>query len=67
MKTLESLQHFSHYKSMDFFPDAPGQLTPQPEVGSGSVSNPSEILWLPLLSAENMIQLKIKTLERSQV
>ena len=31
MKALECLQHFSHYKSMEVFPDAQGQLTPQPE------------------------------------
>ena len=29
MKELESLQDFSHYKSMGIFPDAQGQLTPQ--------------------------------------
>ena len=29
MKELECSQDFSHYKSMGFFPDAQGQLTPQ--------------------------------------
>ena len=29
MKELECSQNFSHYKSMGFFPDAQGQLTPQ--------------------------------------
>ena len=29
MKELECSQHFSHYKSMEIFPDAQGQLTPQ--------------------------------------
>ena len=29
MKTLEWSQHVSHYKSMGFFPNAHGQLTPQ--------------------------------------
>ena len=30
MKELECSQDFPHYKSMGIFPDAPGQLTPQP-------------------------------------
>ena len=29
MKALESLRHFSHYKSMGIFSNARGQLTPQ--------------------------------------
>ena len=29
MKDLECSQDFSHYKSMGFFPDSQGQLTPQ--------------------------------------
>ena len=28
MKALEWSQHFSHYKSMEIFPNAQGQLTP---------------------------------------
>ena len=34
MKELECSQDFSHYKSMGIFPDAQGQLTPQPLVRS---------------------------------
>ena len=30
MKGLEWSQHFSHYKSMEIFPDAQGQLTLRP-------------------------------------
>ena len=44
MKELECSQDFSHYKSMGFFPDAQGQLTPQSLVESGRNSNFSEIL-----------------------
>ena len=66
MKALEWSQHFSHYKSMEIFPDTQGQLTPQPEVWSGKMLNPSEILWLSFLSARLKIQSKIKALEWSQ-
>ena len=52
MKKLECSQDFSHYKSMGFFPDAQGQLTPQSMVGSGQISNSSEILWLSSLPAK---------------
>ena len=51
MNALEWSQHFSHYRSMEIFPDAQGQLTLQQEVWSGRISNPSKILWLSLLSA----------------
>ena len=51
MKELESLQDFSHYKSMGIFPDAQGQLTPQSLVESGRISNLPEILWLSSLTA----------------
>ena len=44
MKELEWSQDFSHYKSMGIFPDAQGQLTPQPLVESGPNSKLSEIL-----------------------
>ena len=58
---------FSHYKSMGIFPDVQGQLTPQPEVGSGRISNLSQILRLSLLPARmRKIQSKIKALEWSQ-
>ena len=39
MKGLEWSQHFSHHKSMEFFPDAQGQLTLQSLVQSGPISN----------------------------
>ena len=44
MKELECSQDFSHYKSMEIFPDDQGQLTPQSLVRSGRISNSSEIL-----------------------
>ena len=37
MQVLECSQHFSHYKSMEIFPDAQGQLTPQSLVLSGRI------------------------------
>ena len=67
MKELEWSQHFSHYKSMVFFPDAQGQLTHMSLVGSCRISNPFEILWLILLPARIMKnKLKMKELEWSQ-
>ena len=44
MKVLECSQHFSHYKSMEIFSDAQGQLTPQSLVRSGGISNSFEML-----------------------
>ena len=44
MKELECSQDFSDYKSMGFFPDAQGQLTPQSLVRSGRISNLFEML-----------------------
>ena len=44
MKELECSQDFSHYKSMGFFLDAQGQLTPQSLVRSGQISMSSEML-----------------------
>ena len=44
MKELEWSQDFSHYKSMGIFQIAQGQLTPQSLVGSGRISNSSEML-----------------------
>ena len=59
--------HFSHYKSMEIFSDAQGQLTPQPLVRSGRISNSFEMLWMSLLSASmKTIQSKMKALEWSQ-
>ena len=44
MKELECSQDFSHYKSIGFFPDAQGQLTPQSLVRFGRISNSSKML-----------------------
>ena len=44
MKVLECSQDFSHYKSMGFFPDAQGQLTPQSLFRSGRISNSFDML-----------------------
>ena len=46
MKELECSQDFSHFKSMAFFPDAQGQLSPQSLVRSGRFSNSSEMLCM---------------------
>ena len=51
MKELECSQDFSHYKSMEIFQDAQGQLTPQSLVRSGRISNSSEMLWMFSLPA----------------
>ena len=57
-------QHFSHYKSMVYFPDAQWQLTPQSIVGSCRTSNSFKILWLSLFSAKmKKIQSNMKVLE----
>ena len=67
MKVLECSQYFSHYKSMGFFPDAQGQLTPQSTVRSGQISNSVETLWLSSLPATmKKIRSKIEALECSQ-
>ena len=67
MKVLEWSQHLSHYKSMGIFPDPKGQLTHKSLVQSCRISNPSEILWLSLLSARiKKNQSKMKELEWSQ-
>ena len=67
MKELECSQDFSHYKSMGFFPDAQGQLTPQSLVRSGRISNSSEMLWVFSLPASmKKIQSKMKALEWTQ-
>ena len=67
MKVLEWSQHFSHYKSMEIFPNAQGQLTHKSFHGYCLISNPSEILWMSLLPARmKKIQLKMKALEWSQ-
>ena len=51
MKVPDWSQHFSHFKSMENFPDTQWQLTPQSKVGSCRILNPYEILWLSLLPA----------------
>ena len=51
MKELECSQDYSHYKSMEIFPDAQGQLTPQSLVRSDRISNSSEMLWMFSLPA----------------
>ena len=51
MTTLEWSQYFSHYKSMEIFPDTKGQLTHKSLVGSGRISNPFKMLWLFSLPA----------------
>ena len=67
MKELECSQDFSHYKSMEIFPDAQGQLTPQSLVRSGQISNSVETLCLSSLPAKmKKIQSKIEALECSQ-
>ena len=46
MKELECSQDFSHYKSMEIFPEAQGQLTPQSLVRSCRILNWFEMLWM---------------------
>ena len=53
MKELGCSQDFSHNKSMEIFPDAQGQLTPQSLVRSGRISNSSEMLWVFSLPARS--------------
>ena len=59
MKELEWLHYFTHDKSMGIFPDAQGQLTPQSLVGSGRISQSSDLLWFSLLPA-TMIEIGLK-------
>ena len=67
MKELECSQDFSHFKSMEIFPDAQGQLTPQSLVRSGRISNSSVILWMFSLPASmKKIRSKMKALEWTQ-
>ena len=44
LKALEWSQHFSHYKSLEIFPNAQGHVTHKSLVGSYRISNPSETL-----------------------
>ena len=67
MKVLEWSQRCSHYKSMEIFPNAKGQVTHKSFVRYCSISNPSEILWVSLLPARmKKIQSKMKAIEWSQ-
>ena len=67
MKELECSQDFSHYKSMEIFPDAQGQPTPQSLVRSGRISNSSEMLCVSSLPASmKKIRSKMKALEWTQ-
>ena len=67
MKVLEWSQRFSHYKSMEIFPNAQGQLTQKSFVGYCPILNPSEMLCLSLLPARmKKTQSKMKALEWSQ-
>ena len=67
MKVLDCSQDFSHYKSMEIFPDAQGQLTLQSAVRSGRISNSSKTLWLSSLPTKmKKIQSKLEALECSQ-
>ena len=60
MKELECTKDFSHYKSMEIFSDAQGQITPQSLFRSGRISNSSEMLCMFSLPAS------MKALECSQ-
>ena len=52
MKSLEWSQHFFHYNSMGIFPDTQWQLTPQSEVSSGRISDPSRLYGCPCYQQE---------------
>ena len=72
MKELDCSQDFSHYNSMEIFPDAQGQLTLESTVRSGQISNSSKTLWLSsfmhvlLTCSLRLIKSKMKELECSQ-
>ena len=67
MKQLECSQDFSHYKSMEIFPDAKGQITPQSLVRSSRISNSFYMLWMLSLPASmKKIRSKIKALACSR-
>ena len=67
MKELECSQDFSHYKTMEIFTDAQGQLTLQSLVRSSRISNSSEMLYMFSLPASmKKIRSKMKALECSQ-
>ena len=67
MKVLEWSQRFSNYESMGIFPNAQGQLTHKSFFRYCPILNPSEILWVSLLTARiKKNQPKMKKLELSQ-
>ena len=47
MKELEWSQHFPHYKSIEIFPDAQGQLIPQPLVHFDQNLNSTRLYGCP--------------------
>ena len=58
---------FSYYKSTGIFSNPQGQITPQPVVGSGRISNSSELLCkLLFLASMEKSQLKIAEIMRGQ-
>ena len=64
MKVPEWSQRFSHHKSKGIFPNTQGQETHESFVWYCPISNPSEILWVPLLPARmKKIQSKMKALD----
>ena len=52
MKAVKWSQQISHYKSKGIFPDAQGQLTPQSQVWTGQILNPSKLFDLPTCKNE---------------
>ena len=53
MKALEWSQQISHYKSMEIFPDAQGQLTPQSKVWSARFSSSIRDFMVVLVTCKN--------------
>ena len=53
MKALEWSQRFSHYKSMEIFPNAQGQLTHKSFDEYCPISNPSKVLMVVLVTCKN--------------
>ena len=53
MTALQWSQHFSHCKSLEIFPDAQGQLTPQSKIKSGRNLNSSKLFMVNLVTCKN--------------
>ena len=67
MKELEWSQHFPHYKSIEMFPDAQGQLIPQSLVHFDQNLNSTRLYGCPwYLQKMKKIQSKMNALECSQ-